>query len=144
MKQLMNRRLLPAFLGGGLALFLMLPTVAVSAQLSNPEGWIDKLTAFVLFQKANEKEGAFDPYLGQVKVMQTALREEWAQGELRRTYVEMNRLMDMLLAREGGIRPEAAQAIWDFCYQVTPVALHNGHRYPRTLDLGNPEKPKPM
>lgn len=144
MKQRVNHRFLPAFFAGGLTLFLMLPTVAVSAQLSNPEGWIDKLTAFVLFQKANEKEGAFDPYLVQIKTMQTVLREEWTQGELQRTYAAMNRLMDMLLTREGGIRPEAAKAIWDFCYQVTPVALHDGHRYPRTLDFGNPEKPKPM
>lgn len=144
MKRTMNHRFLPVFLAGGLTLFLMLPAVAVSAQLSNPEGWLDKLTAFVLFQKANEKEGAFEPYLVQIKTMQTALREEWTQGDLLRTYVEMNRLMDMLLAREGGIRPEAAKAIWEFCYQVTPVALHDGHRYPRTLELGNPEKPKKM
>ncbi|TKS59851.1 MAG: hypothetical protein EWM73_03266 [Nitrospira sp.] len=42
--------------------------------------------------------------------------------------------MDMLERREGGIRPEVAEAIWDLCYQVTPTAFHDEQRHKRRWD----------
>ena len=39
--------------------------------------------------------------------------------------------MDMLERREGGIRPEVAETIWDLCYQVTPTAFHDEQRHKR-------------
>jgi len=41
--------------------------------------------------------------------------------------------MDMLERREGGIRPEVAEAIW-VCYQVTPTAFHDEQRHKRRWD----------
>ena len=38
--------------------------------------------------------------------------------------------MDMLERREGGIRPEVAEAIcWDLCCQVTPTVFHDEQRH---------------
>jgi len=42
--------------------------------------------------------------------------------------------MDMLERREGGIRLEFAEAIWDFSYQVTPTAFHDEQRHKRRWD----------
>ncbi|GMV50822.1 MAG: hypothetical protein AMXMBFR67_23650 [Nitrospira sp.] len=46
----------------------------------------------------------------------------------------MNRFMDMLETREGGIGAKAADAIWDYCYQVTPPALHDVKRHKQWWD----------
>jgi hypothetical protein len=34
----------------------------------------------------------------------------------------------------GGIRPEVAETIWDYCYQVTPTAFHDEQRHKRRWD----------
>ncbi len=41
----------------------------------------------------------------------------------------MNHFMDMLEARQGGISARAAEAIWDYCYQVARPALHSVKRH---------------
>jgi hypothetical protein len=120
MKQSVSLRVLGAALLGGLLLSL----VSVQAE-ANLERWIDKLHGYLLIQKGTEREGNFDLYIEQLGVMRGALRAEVSQrGELRATYAAMSRFMDMLKAREGNISPEAAKAIWNFCYQVAPIALH--------------------
>jgi hypothetical protein len=126
MRLIVNHRLLVALLLGGVTLLLASPNVEANAQLSNPESWIDQLTTYVVIQKVSEQQGNFDPYLEQIKAMRTVLRQEWKQGDLRGTYAAMNRLMEMLQRREGGIRVEVAEAITDFRYQVAPMALHYG------------------
>lgn len=47
---------------------------------------------------------------------------------------QMNRFMDMLEAREEGISAKAADASWDFCYEVTPLALHDVKRHKEWWD----------
>lgn len=86
------------------------------------EGWLDQLTGFILLQQgtpqAKAEPGTFDPYIGQVALV----RSLYGRNDVGRSYLAMNRLMDMLEQRDGGISPEAADAIWDYCYQVTPSA----------------------
>ncbi len=56
------------------------------------------------------------------------------RGDWKGTYLAMNRFMDMLEAREGAISAKAADAIWDFCYEVTPPALHDVKRHKQWWD----------
>jgi len=122
-------KFLKAALVAGLMMILLSPSVEAKGRLSNPEGWIDKLAGFVLVTKGIETEGNFDPYLDQLTVVRNVFRMEWKGGELYDTYAEMNHFMDMLEARVGGIRVAAAEAIWNWCYQVTPIALHDAERH---------------
>jgi hypothetical protein len=102
--------------------------------MERDEAWLDQLTGFMLLQKSlaqwgtsppYEPWGNFDLYLGQLALV----RHLYRAGDHRGTYVAMNRLMDMLEAREGGISDETAEAIWDYCYRVTPAAYHDVSRH---------------
>lgn len=135
-----NHRFLVAALVGALMLLLASPTVEANREGSDPEAWLDKLTGFVLIQKGIETEGNFDLYLEQLKVVRSVFKRELKQGDLRGTYVKMNTFMEMLEYRLGGIRAAAAAAIWDLCYEVTPVALHDVERHRRGFALKYPEK----
>lgn len=77
------------------------------------EGWLDQLTGFILLQQgtaqAKAEPGTFDPYIGQVALV----RSLYGRNDVDRSYLAMNRPMDMLEQRDGGISPEAADAIWD-------------------------------
>ncbi len=136
----MNHRFLVAALVGGLMLLLASPTVEANRGRSNPEGWLDKLTGFVLIQKGIETEGDFDLYLEQLEVVRTVFKRELKQGDLRGTYVKMNTFMDMLEYGIGGVRTRAAEAIWNFCWEVTPIGLHNVERHHRGFRVTYPEK----
>ncbi|MGE3151311.1 MAG: hypothetical protein AB7G48_01685 [Nitrospiraceae bacterium] len=101
----------------------------VNAMAAWPEGWLDQLTGFVVVQQgtaqAKAEPGSFDPYIGQVQLVRSLYdRSDW-----NGSYAAMNRLMDMLENREGGISAGAADAIWDYCYEVTPPALHDVKRH---------------
>ena len=124
-----NHKFLKAAMVAGLMMILTSPAAGATGRLSDPEGWIDKLTGFVLVTKGIEKEGNFDPYLDQLTVVRSVFRTEWKRGELYATYAGMNHFMDMLEAGEGGIRVAAAEAIWNWCYQFTPIALHDVERH---------------
>jgi len=98
------------------------------------EGWVDQLTGFVVVQegiaRANSEPGSFDPYVGQV----TLVRGLYDRGDWNGAYMAMNRLMDMLESREGGISAGAADAIWNYCYEVTPPTLHDVKRHQQWWD----------
>ncbi|WP_447976803.1 hypothetical protein [Candidatus Nitrospira bockiana] len=111
-------------------IILFSPPLDVSGETWLPEGWIDKLSGFVLIQRGIEREGSFEPYLGQLLLVRHTLRRQ----ELHGAYVALNRFMEMLETREAGIRPEVAEAIWDFCYQATPTAFHDEQRHKRRWD----------
>ncbi|WP_447974698.1 hypothetical protein [Nitrospira sp. Kam-Ns4a] len=94
------------------------------------ETWIDRLVTFVTVQQLSAgttPAARFDLYFEQLARVRAAVRA----GDHPRAYAAMNRLMDMLEAREGGIAPAAAEAIWDYCYQVTPAAYHDVSRHLR-------------
>ncbi len=109
-------------LGGALIVGLLLVPAPVGV---NQEGWIDRLSDFVLIHNKIPHPGTFDPYLGQLVLVRNLFR----RGDIPGTYVAMNRLMDMLEAREGDISGETANAIWDRCYQVTPPTYHDVSRH---------------
>jgi len=117
----------------GCSLAALLPVRAI-AQGAGSEGWLDQLTGFVLVQegiaRAGGEPGSFDPYVGQVTLVRGLYdRRDWTGA-----YTAMNRLMDMLESREGGIGVQAADAIWNYCYEVTPPALHDVKRHRQWWD----------
>ena len=71
--------------------------------------------------------GDFDPYLNQM----SDVREKHRAGDRRATYEGVNTFMVMLEARLGGIDPHSADALWDFCYKVTPHEFHARDRHVR-------------
>lgn len=104
------------------------------AMYTGSEGWVDQLAGFVVVQqgiaKTRGEAGSFDPYVGQI----TLVRSLYDRGDWKGSYMAMNRLMDMLENREGDISAKAADAIWDFCYEVTPPALHDVKRHKQWWD----------
>lgn len=98
------------------------------------EGWEQQLTGFVIVQEgvasSRSEAGSFDPYVGQILLV----RSLYDRGDVKETYQAMNRFMDMLEVREGGIPSRAAEATWDFCYEVTPPALHDVKRHQQWWD----------
>ncbi len=104
------------------------------AMYTGSEGWEEQLTGFVIVQEgmasAKGEAGSFDPYVGQV----TLVRSVYDRGDWKATYMAMNRFMDMLESRDGDISATAADAMWDFCYEVTPPALHDVKRHKQWWD----------
>ncbi len=134
-----QRLLVTALLGGVVGAMLFLAPVGAQAVYANAndrweDGWIDQLTGFVVAQQgnaqANGEGGTFDPYFDQLLLMQILV----GMGDHKSTYIAMNHFMDMLEARQGGISVRAAEAIWDYCYQVTPPALHDVKRHKMRWD----------
>lgn len=117
----------------GCLLAVLIPVRAIAMDAGS-EGWVDQLTGFVVVQegiaRANSEPGSFDPYVGQV----TLVRGLYDRGDWNGAYMAMNRLMDMLESREGGISAGAADAIWNYCYEVTPPALHDVKRHQQWWD----------
>ncbi len=99
------------------------------AMYTGSEGWEQQLTGFVIVQEgmasAKSEPGSFDPYVGQILLV----RSLYDRGDWKGTYLAMNRFMDMLELREGAISAKAAEATWDFCYEITPPALHDVKRH---------------
>ncbi len=104
------------------------------AMYTGSEGWEQQLAGFVLVQKgvasANSEAGSFDPYVGQILLV----RSLYDRGDWKGTYLAMNRFMDMLEVREGGIPAMSADATWNYCYEVTPPALHDVKRHKQWWD----------
>ena len=126
--------LVAAVMTGMLGVVLGLAPVRATATYTRSEGWVDQLTGFVVVQRGiahvKGEPGAFDPYFGQL----TLVRSLYDRGDWKGSYMAMNRLMDMLEAREEGISARAADAIWDYCYEVTPPALHDVKRHKQWWD----------
>ncbi len=92
------------------------------------DGWVDQLKAVVLYEQTREPPvGTFAPYLGQLELVRHLVRS----GDHPGAYLVMNRFMDMLEARVGGISDAAAEAIWDSCYEITPARYHDVSRHLR-------------
>ncbi len=107
------------------ALLLLPKSIHVTPEA---DGWVDLLRAAVLHEQTREQPaGAWAPYLEQLELVRHLIRS----GNHPGVYLAMNRFMDMLEAREGGISDEAAEAIWDYCYQVTPANYHDVSRHQR-------------
>ncbi len=114
----------------------VLAPMAVQAN-SDTFTWIDDIQGAIVFYKGDayyKKEyprADWDLYLDQVRLVQTM----YAAGDGHATYLAMNRFMDMLEAREGGIPGVAANELFNFCQLVTPTQFHDVERHsgpPRT------------
>ncbi|MBX3235333.1 MAG: hypothetical protein KF814_04195 [Nitrospiraceae bacterium] len=93
--------------------------------------WAEELLGQVVtYQTLTEKgiiSGNFKPYLEQM----AKVREFHRTGNRRATYDGVNQFMVMLEARVGDIDAHSAEAIWDFCYRVTPDEFHARDRHVR-------------
>jgi hypothetical protein len=93
--------------------------------------WSEELLGRVVtYQTLAEKgiiTGDFDPYLKQMG----KVREDHRAGDRRATYEGVNTFMVMLEARVGGIDAHSADALWDYCYRVTPDEFHARDRHVR-------------
>ncbi len=93
--------------------------------------WAEELLGQVVtYQTMAEKNlipGSFQAYVDQT----SKIRELHRAGNRRATYDGVNALMVMLEARVGGIDEHSADALWDFCYRVTPDEFHARDRHVR-------------
>lgn len=93
--------------------------------------WAEELLGQVVtYQTMAEKNlipGSFQSYVDQT----SKIRELHRSGNRRATYDGVNALMVMLEARVGGIDEHSADALWDFCYRVTPDEFHARDRHIR-------------
>ncbi|GMV49926.1 hypothetical protein FBQ96_03310 [Nitrospirales bacterium NOB] len=95
------------------------------------QAWAEELLGQVVtYQTLAEKNlipGNFEAYVDQMR----KVRELYRAGNRRATYDGVNQLMVMLEARVGGIDSHSADALWDFCYRVTPDEYHARDRHIR-------------
>lgn len=126
MKPAFNHRM---WLAGLVVAILLTPVSSEPWSVPPREGWLEPLTGFVVVQQGaalvNGESAMFEVYLDQLNLV----RRAYESGDQERTYAAMNRFMDKLEVREGGISANAADAIWDYCYQVTPPSLHDVKRH---------------
>lgn len=132
---------LSAVLGVSLAL---MPGPSVHAQASktvaNPVSWssVPKSAAWpeqligevVTYQTLAERgiiKGNFQPYVDLLVKVRSAYRA----GDRKQTYDGVNQFMTMLEVRAGEIDRHAADAIWEYCYRITPEDLHSVERHAR-------------
>ncbi len=119
----MTRRLQKTLLGAGLIAGLAFFLAPVRTDAYQQAPWLDQITEYVVTQKAITKEGSFQPYFDELNLLRSAT----SKGDWNETHKAMNTLMGMLEHRAGGIPQETADAIWNYCYQVTPEYLHTEH-----------------
>lgn len=131
MKPTFNHKI---WLAGLVVAILLAPVTGEAGSVQLREGWLEQLTGFVVVQQGaalvNGSSARFEVYLEQL----TLVRRSYENGDQERTYTAMNRFMDMLEARDGGISAKAADAIWDYCYEVTPPVLHDVKRHKQWWD----------
>jgi len=111
------------------------PVVWNSNQKSS--AWAEELLGQVVtYQTMAEKNlipGSFQAYVDQT----SKVRELYRSGNRRATYDGVNTLMVMLEARVGGIDAHSAEALWHFCYRVTPDEVHARDRHIRAKGAGS-------
>lgn len=93
--------------------------------------WLEELMRqIVTYQTLAEKrviDGDFQPYLDHM----IKVRNFHRAGDRQATREGVNQFMTMLEARVGGVDANSADALWDFCYQVTPDEYHARDRHVR-------------
>lgn len=114
------------------ASFLLLASLIIltgmePVAVAGEHDWLDAMLQAVLVEQTKDgtEAGRFSPYLAQLAMVRTHLRN----GESEAVYGTMNRFMDMLQAREAGISEEAADRLFDYCYVVTPARYHDVSRH---------------
>lgn len=114
-----------------LAVLALGPLTAQAA----PEPWLEHISQLTQYHQElarfQGKDQAYVPYLAQLEQVRDALNS----GDPRKTYVAMNRFMDMLEADAHGgegIPRWSATFLFDYCGQVTPpIYLDVSRHLPR-------------
>lgn len=125
------------------ALMCMLVPMPVQAN-SGTFTWIDDIHGAIVFYKGDARytkeypQANWDLYLEQIQ----AVRAMYDNGDSAGTYAAMNRFMDMLEVREGGIPITAANELFNFCNLVTPSPFHDVIRHSGAPKLEQPRMPE--
>lgn len=121
-----------AALLGGFTLVLVPFLVSVA-----DAAWVDQVSELAQYHqrlaKFEGKAHAYEPYLAQLEKVRMALKGGDQQG----TYAAMNRFMDMLQDREGGIPAWSAQELFDFSVKETPANDYDASRYGPLASTGD-------
>ncbi|MBV6471672.1 MAG: hypothetical protein NBKEAIPA_03607 [Nitrospirae bacterium] len=96
---------------------LCLAPLDVSAWVAPP--WIDKIALVVMEQKNLSKSGNFEPYFKQLETVSEAA----VKGEYNGKRKGMNRFLEMLETKEGGISADAAHKIFAAVVKSVPYAV---------------------
>ncbi|WP_447987416.1 hypothetical protein [Nitrospira sp. Nam74] len=83
--------------------------------------WIDKLSEYVLMQQSISKQGDYQQYFAELRTAKDA-REK---GDWAGQYEALNRFIDKLDSRAGGIADKAARSIREYTYLVEPPGYHD-------------------
>ena len=93
--------------------------------------WVEELIGQVVtYQTLAEKRlipGNYQPYLNHL----IKVRNSYRAGDRNATYDGVNHFMTMLEARVGELDGHSADALWEFCYRVTPDEYHARDRHVR-------------
>jgi hypothetical protein len=93
--------------------------------------WVEELIGQVVtYQTLAEKRlipGNYQPYLNHL----IKVRNSYRAGDRNATYEGVNQFMTMLEARVGELDGHSADALWEFCYRVTPDEYHARDRHVR-------------
>lgn len=81
--------------------------------------WIDKIALEIMVQKNMAKTGNFDSYFKQLEVVTEAAVKGTYEGKRK----GMNRFLEMLETKDGGISAEAAHQIFATVVKVVPYAV---------------------
>lgn len=115
----MTCRLLQSVL---LATVLLVPVfglMVVDAEAWVAPPWIDKITLDLMEQKNLAKTGNFDPYFKQLELVAESAVKGTYEGKRK----GMNRFLEMLETKEGGISDQAAHHIFATVVKVVPYAV---------------------
>ena len=115
----MTSRLLHRLLLSTLLIFSALVGMTIAAEAWVAPPWIDKIALDVMEQKSLAKTVNFDPYLQQLGTITEAAVKGTYDGKRK----GMNRFLEMLETKEGGISTGAAHHIFATVVKVVPYAV---------------------
>ncbi|ULA70066.1 MAG: hypothetical protein LZF62_480265 [Nitrospira sp.] len=115
----MTRHLLRNILLGALLVIPSMWMISGTAKAWVSPPWIDKIALQIMEQKNLAKEGNFDPYFRQLEVVSEAAVKGTYDGKRK----GMNRFLEMLETKEGGISAEAAHKIFAAVVKSVPYAV---------------------
>lgn len=115
----MTAHLLRRLLLSTLLIIPVLGAIPIAAEAWVAPPWIDKIQLDLMMQRDLNKTGNFDPYFKQLNVVREAAVKETYAGKRK----GMNRFLEMLETREGGISTEAAHHIFATVVNEVPYTV---------------------
>ena len=115
----MTRHCLRRLLLSAVLVIPILGAIPITAEAQVTPQWIDKIALDLMMQKDLSKTGNFDPYFKQLDVVREAAAKETYSGKRK----GMNRFLEMLEAKEGGISTAAAHHIFATVVNEAPYTV---------------------